>query len=157
MRVTMWVHGTSVSSSFEKCLSKTVSNSMNVIILHPSPCVQGWIMHLLSGMVKHGHGRVWCLRKPGWMDVRDVVMRWSTHGLVPNGCVRASLDGRCVPRHGMTSRCMNRIVGNRDDNEMRCDCVAHDWICSRTNLDSTQAMFGGWRQTLPRLKKLKRK
>ena len=35
--------GLSRTSSFEKCLSKTVSDSTGVLILRPSSCVEGWI------------------------------------------------------------------------------------------------------------------
>ena len=39
---------------------------------------------------------------------------------------RASLDCQYFSRHGMTSQCMDHVIGNRDNNEMRHDFVAHD-------------------------------
>ena len=47
----------------------------------------------------------------------------------------------------MISRCMDRVVRNRDDNEMRCCCVvtiehAHtNDICGRTNMDFEQTIL----------------
>ena len=32
------------------CLSRTMSNDMGVLTLHPIPCVGDWYMHLLSDM-----------------------------------------------------------------------------------------------------------
>ena len=61
----------------------------------------------------------------GWMFVMPPT-RWSTHESVLNGCVWVSQDGRAVWRHGIASRCMSRVVGNQDDNEMWHCCVTHD-------------------------------
>lgn len=36
------------ASSFENDLLKAIPNSTYVQVLHPSPCVRGWIMHMLS-------------------------------------------------------------------------------------------------------------
>ena len=35
-------------TSFEMSLSRIVSDDMDVLALLPSPCVEGWIRHLLS-------------------------------------------------------------------------------------------------------------
>ena len=106
--------------------------NIGMLVLRPSPYVRGCIIHPLNVCRK---GLAWLQESPilewtRWMDVQDTPMRWWTHGLVPNECVRTSQDGQCIPKHGTTSQCMDRVVGYQDDNEMWRDCVAHDGACT---------------------------
>ena len=80
-----------------------------------------WIIHQLFG-TDAVNGLAWTQKSPmlnensdGWMDVPDVMLRWSTHWSVPNRYVRTSQDDQAILRHGMTSRCMGRVVGNQDE------------------------------------------
>ena len=68
MYLTVW--RASGASSFENGLSRTLTDGTGVPVFHPSPCVGGLIMHLLSG-TNAINGLVWTRESPMPDENRD--------------------------------------------------------------------------------------